>query len=343
MNRQELWRTLLEPERLGEDVDIPTLANTFALTAGKMKKALAAAKVMSVCIDCIDKKNLYHACYGQMPKHLSDKASRIETHFSGDDLKLPPGDKALLSDICDCVRNRHIVLEEWNFKKAVPYGKGISCLFAGPPGTGKTMAAQVIANELSMELYRIDLSQVIDKYVGETEKNIKRIFDDAAKMSCILFFDEADSIFNKRMEAQGANERFANIESSLLLQCIEDFDGITILATNNQGRMDFAFLRRFKFYLKFLEPDENERYEIWKSVIPDEAPLSKEVDLQELARIFEFTGAMIKNVALQSAYLAAKEKRPIAPGDIVLAAKREMEKNNRTLDRGRLGRLGDYL
>ena len=343
LERQELWRTLLAEENLAEDVDLPTLANTFALTPGKIRQAFSAAKVMAVGGDCLDRKLLYRACYGQMARHLSDKAVRIEASFAWDDLKLPARDKELLADICDCVKNRHIVLQEWNFKKAVPYGAGISCLFAGPPGTGKTMAAQVIANELSMELYRIDLSQVIDKYVGETEKNIKRIFDDAAKMSCILFFDEADAIFHKRMEAQGANERFANIESSLLLQCVEDYDGITILATNNQGRMDFAFLRRFKFYLKFSEPGEEERYEIWKSVIPREAPLADEVDLRELARVFEFTGAIIKNVALQAAYLSAKRGEPIGPAEIVLAAKREMEKNNRTLDRDRLGSLGEYL
>lgn len=341
--RQELWRVLLEGESLAEDVDIPTLANTFALTPGKMRQALAAAKVMAVRQDYIDRKMLYHACYGQMTRHLSDKAVRIEAHFAWDDLKLAAQDKELLADICDCVRNRHIVLQEWNFKRAVPYGGGISCLFVGPPGTGKTMAAQVIANELSMELYRIDLSQVIDKYVGETEKNIKRIFDDAAKMSCILFFDEADAIFHKRMEVQGANERFANIESSLLLQCIEDYDGITILATNNMGNMDVAFLRRFKFYLKFMEPGEEERYAIWKSVIPEEAPLSDEVDFAELARVFEFTGAMIKNTALQAAYLAAKQNTPIGPAQIVLATRREMEKHNRTLDRDRLGKLGEYL
>ncbi len=343
LKRQELWRVLLAEESLAEDVDIPTLANTFALTPGKMKRALSAAKVMAVNREQMDKKMLYHACYGQMSRHLSDKAVRVRTGFAWKDLKLAGQDKELLSDICDCVRNRHIVLQEWNFKKSVPYGAGISCLFAGPPGTGKTMAAQVIANELSMELYRVDLSQVIDKYVGETEKNIKRIFDDAAKMSCILFFDEADAIFHKRMEAQGANERFANIESSLLLQCIEDYDGITILATNNQGRIDFAFMRRFKFYLKFTEPNEEERYEIWKSVIPDEAPLSDDVDLRELARGFVFTGAIIKNVALQAAYLAAKRKKAIGPAEIVLAAKREMEKDNRTLDRDKLGRLGEYL
>ena len=343
LERQELWRTLLEGEERTGDIDLPMLANTFALTPGKQKKALAAAKVMSCGSRGIDRKTLYHACYGQMAGHLSDKAVRIEAVFGWDDLKLPSREKELLADVCDCVRSRHIVMQEWNFKKTVPYGAGISCLFAGPPGTGKTMAAQVIANTLSMELYRIDLSQVIDKYVGETEKNIKQIFDDAAKMSCILFFDEADAIFHKRMEAQGANERFANIESSLLLQCVEDYDGITILATNNLGRMDFAFLRRFKFYMKFQEPGEEERYEIWKSVIPQEAPLSDEVDVRELARVFEFTGAVIKNVALQAAYLAASQHTPIGYTQILIAARRELEKNNRTLDRERLGRLGKYV
>ena len=182
-----------------------------------------------------------------------------------------------------------------------------------------------------MELYKIDLSKVIDKYVGETEKNIKHIFEQAKKSNSVLFFDEADSIFNKRLEASGANERFANIESSLLLQCIEEYSGITILATNNFTSIDGAFIRRFKYYLLFKEPDEQIRYEIWQSVFPAEAPVNQEVDLRELAHIFEFTGAVIKNVVLAAAYLAAAQHREIRLIDILKAIRREMAKNNLVL------------
>lgn len=204
------------------------------------------------------------------------------------------------------------------------------------------MAAQVIANELSMELYKIDVSQIFDKYVGETEKNIRQIFDQAKKSNSILFFDEADAIFNKRIEASSSNDRFANIESSMLLQCVEEYSGISILATNNYNAMDPAFIRRFKYYILFREPDENVRYEIWKSVIPREAPLSKDVDLELLARQFEFTGAVIKNVVLAAAYLAAEKREAISMIDILTAIKREMFKNNLILTKEKLGNLG-YL
>ena len=238
--------------------------------------------------------------------------------------------------------NRHVVMQEWGFERKVPYGSGITALFSGPPGTGKTMAAQIIANELHMELYKIDLSQLIDKYVGETEKNIRRVFDEAKKSNCVLFFDEADAIFNKRLEAGNSNERFANIESSLLLQCIEEYNGVALLATNNMTAIDAAFLRRFRFYLSFKEPDEEIRREIWSSVFPDGAPVDEEVDFRELARIFSFTGAIIKNVALQAAYLAADRKKNIGLLEIMVAVRRELEKNHRMLTREEMGSFG-YL
>ena len=158
----------------------------------------------------------------------------------------------------------------------------------------------------------------------------------------MLFFDEADSIFNKRMDAKDANERFANIESSLLLQCIEEFDGISILATNNMTSIDNAFLRRFRYYLLFKEPDEQIRYEIWSSVFPKQAPVASEVDYRELARIFKFTGAIIKNVALTAAYLAAAQGVSIGLLEIMVAIRREMEKNHRILTKEEMGSLG-YL
>lgn len=228
------------------------------------------------------------------------------------------------------------------FCEKAPVWRRTDRVVCGPAGTGKTMAAQVIANELSMELYKIDVSQIFDKYVGETEKNIRQIFDQAKKSNSILFFDEADAIFNKRIEASSSNDRFANIESSMLLQCVEEYSGISILATNNFNAMDPAFIRRFKYYILFREPDEFIRYEIWKSVIPKEAPLSKDVDLMQLAKQFEFTGAVIKNVVLHAAYLAAEKKQAISMIDILTAIKREMFKNNLILTKEKLGSLG-YL
>lgn len=336
--RIELWRVFLEGHVLSEDFSTEAVGNTFNMTPGQMIDAIQQAELVDC--DVLTEKNLYEVCYMQLDHGLKDKATRVQPYFGWDDIKLAPEDKEILSDICHCVKVRHRVLSEWNFKKVLPYGGGITVLFSGPPGTGKTMAAQVIAKELHMELYKIDLSQVIDKYVGETEKNIKNIFEQAKKSNSILFFDEADSIFNKRLEASGANERFANIESSLLLQCIEEYNGITILATNNFSSMDSAFIRRFKYYILFKEPDEQMRYEIWKSVIPKQAPLSDEIDLHELAHTFEFTGAVIKNVVLAAAYLAAASQREIRLVDILKAIRREMTKNNLVLTREKMGSLG---
>lgn len=335
-----LWDYYLKNENISDNFSSEAIANTFNITPGQITGAIRQARLMGD--GKITEDLLYEACYIQLDYGLEEKAARIKPSFGWDDLKLAPEDKEILRDVCHCVKIRHRVLREWNFAKVVPYGGGITVLFSGPPGTGKTMAAQVVANELHMELYKVDLSQVIDKYVGETEKNIKHIFDLAQKSNCVLFFDEADAIFNKRLEASGANERFANIESSLLLQCIEEYSGITILATNNFTSIDNAFIRRFKYYLLFKEPDEKMRYEIWKSVFPKEAPVNEEVDFRELAHIFEFTGAIIKNVALSAAYLAAWENRDICLADILKSVRREMVKNNLILTQEKMGSLG-YL
>ena len=166
---------------------------------------------------------------------------------------------------------------------------------------------------------------------------------EAGRSNSVLFFDEADAIFNKRLEAGNSNDRFANIESSLLLQCIEEFSGITLLATNNINAIDAAFLRRFRFYVQFWEPDENIRYAIWSSVFPKEAPLDNDVDFRELARIFNFTGAIIKNVALQAAYLAAESSRSIGMLEIMVAVRRELEKNRRMLTQDEMGKYADLF
>lgn len=333
-----LWKYYLKNETFSGAFSLEAIANTFNITPGQIVGAIGQARLMGGGI--LTEDLLYQACYVQLDHGLEEKAARIKPSFGWEDLKMDPEDKEILRDVCNCVKTRHTVLREWNFQKIVPYGGGITVLFSGPPGTGKTMAAQVIARELHMELYKVDLSQVIDKYVGETEKNIKHIFEQAQKSNCVLFFDEADAIFNKRLEASGANERFANIESSLLLQCIEEYSGITILATNNFSSIDGAFIRRFKYYVLFKEPDEQIRYEIWKSVLPPQAPVSEDVDLGELAHIFEFTGAVIKNVVLSAAYLAAWEKREICMIDILKSVRREMSKSNLVLTREKMGSLG---
>ena len=340
--RIRLWREVL-PESAGIAPErIDNLANTFRLTQGQIRDAAAQALRMTGPDKAVTEELLYEVCYAKLGHPLRSHTQRVKSPFVWDDLKMNPVGKAVLRDLINCVRYRHIVMQEWNFEQKLPYGSGITALFAGPPGTGKTMAAQVIANELHMELYKIDLSQLIDKYVGETEKNIKRVFTEAGRSNSVLFFDEADAIFNKRLEAGNSNDRFANIETSLLLQCIEEFSGVTLLATNNITSIDSAFLRRFRFYVQFWEPDEEIRYEIWKSVFPKEAPVDPEVDFRELASIFNFTGAIIKNVALQAAYLAAESGGKIGLLEIMVAVRRELEKSRRMLSQDEMGKFG-YL
>lgn len=334
--RLRLWKSFLGDCVWEEGGSPEALAGAFVLTPGQIENAVRQAGKTEKS-GVLREETLYQACYLQLNHQMEKKAVRVRLSFGWEDLKLPPGEKELLRDICHCVKNRHRVLYEWNFGEKVPYGGGITVLFSGPPGTGKTMATQVIARELHMELYQVDLSQVIDKYVGETEKNIRQIFRQAKKSGGILFFDEADAVFHRRMEVSGANERFANMESSLLLQCIEEYGGVVILATNNRDAMDPAFIRRFRYYLPFREPEEAVRYEIWTSVFPDKAPLCREIDFRELARVFDLTGAVIKNVALNAAFLAAGRQDKIRLLDILKSIRREMAKNNLLLTREKMG------
>lgn len=340
--RHEIWKKFAG-KSIRKDI-LNDVANTFYMSPGQIKNALGSFKLEKESNKYLSEKEiLYRCCYAQFDSSLSDKSFMMKTQFTLEDLKLEEVHKETIVDICNCIRYRNIVMNEWGFKDKVPYGAGITVLFAGPPGTGKTMAAQVISNELNMELYKIDLSQVVDKYVGETEKNIREIFTRARKRNSILFFDEADSIFNKRMEVTGSNERFANMQSSLLLQYIEEYDGIVLLATNNVSGIDPAFIRRVKYYIPFRRPDEQTRFEIWKSVFPKNAPVCvDEDDFKQLAESFDFTGAVIKNVAMSAAFLAASHGGKITPLDILKGIKREMDKDNQTIIRKNLGSLG-YL
>ncbi|HML35983.1 MAG TPA: AAA family ATPase [Bacillota bacterium] len=342
--RARLWEHYSAGDFLADDLELPFLINTFAFTPGRITAALQTARRLAAGEGgAIGKEQLYQVCYGLIDHSLEEKATRIRTVFAWDDLKLAREEKETLRDLCNRVKNKRTVMAEWGFSRKLPYGTGVSAVFAGPPGTGKTMAAQVVANELNMELYQIDLSQVVDKYIGETEKNIRLIFDQAKKSNSILFFDEADSLFGKRVEnAANANDRFANIESSMLLQCIEQYSGISLLATNNYGAMDPAFIRRFKYLINFRMPDAELRLEIWKSVFPEAVPLEKDVDFRWLADRFDVTGAYIKNIALSAAFAAAEEGCPVNMMHILRGLKREMIKEGRMLEQARLESFG-YL
>jgi SpoVK/Ycf46/Vps4 family AAA+-type ATPase len=218
------------------------------------------------------------------------------------------------------------VLETWGFDRKLALGKGINVLFAGPSGTGKTMAAEIISHELRLELYKIDLSGVVSKYIGETEKNLSRIFTVAESSNAILFFDEADALFGKRSEVRDAHDRYANVEISYLLQRMEEYAGIVILATNLRKNMDDAFVRRMHFSIDFPFPNEKQRRRIWEKIWPAATPRSPALDMDFMARRFEMTGGNIRNIALTAAFFAAEEESAITMMHLIRATQREYQK-----------------
>jgi SpoVK/Ycf46/Vps4 family AAA+-type ATPase len=218
------------------------------------------------------------------------------------------------------------VYSDWGFEKKLSLGKGLNVLFSGPSGTGKTMAAEIVAHELQLDLYKIDLSTIVSKYIGETEKNLNRIFKEGQASNAILFFDEADAIFGKRSEVKDAHDRYANIEIAYLLQKMEEYDGMVVLATNFRKNIDDAFSRRMHFTLDFPVPDELDRKRIWLNIFPGNAPLDKDIDFDFLARQFQITGGNIKNIALGAAFLAAQNGNLINMKNIIRATKREYQK-----------------
>jgi SpoVK/Ycf46/Vps4 family AAA+-type ATPase len=243
-----------------------------------------------------------------------------------DRIVLPPDREAQLREMVVQLRHSSQVNEEWGFGQTMLYGRGVTALFAGPSGTGKTFAARAIAGELGIDLLQIDLAQVVSKYIGETEKNLSTIFSAAEASEVGLLFDEADALFGKRSEVRDAHDRYANIETAYLLQRIEEFSGLAILTTNLKPNLDTAFLRRLRFVIDFPQPDAALRAEIWRRAFPARAPLDPDLDLDLLAERLELTGGSIQSAALRAAYLAAGEDTPIAMRHVVYACRRELLK-----------------
>jgi hypothetical protein len=266
------------------------------------------------------------ACRRQSSRALGQVAVKVESRCGWDDLVLPADRIAQLRDVCDQVRHRQLVLHRWGFGAKLSHGTGLSVLFSGPPGTGKTMAAEVLARELDVDLYKVDLSGIVSKYIGETEKNLARIFAEARTGNAILFFDEADALFGKRTEVSDAHDRYANIETSYLLQQMEEYEGIVVLATNLRQNIDDAFTRRIRFIVEFPFPESEDRRRIWQTLFPPGAPLAADVDFARLAKEFPVTGANIKNIALNAAFLAAADAGTIGSSHILRGTRREFEK-----------------
>lgn len=272
---------------------------------------------------------LWDTCRVHARPHMENLAQKIVPLARWDDLVLPQFQKQLLQEVALHVRHRLQVYQAWGFAAKSSRGLGISALFSGPSGTGKTMAAEVLANELHLDLYRIDLSQVVSKYIGETEKNLRRIFDAAERGGAILLFDEADALFGRRSEVKDSHDRYANIEISYLLQRMEEYRGLAILTTNMKHALDRAFLRRIRFVVQFPFPDVQQRTEIWRRIMPEQTPVLH-LDMEKLARL-NITGGNIRNIALYAAFLAADENHPIDMNHLLQAARVEYAKLEKPL------------
>jgi SpoVK/Ycf46/Vps4 family AAA+-type ATPase len=274
---------------------------------------------------------VFAAARRQTSSRLATLARRIEPVRCWSDVVLPARTSEQLELLCARVRLRSTVLGEWGFGEKVVRSRGISALFTGPPGTGKTTAAELVAGELGLDLFAIDLSGVVSKYIGETEKNLERIFSAAAEADAILLFDEADALFGKRSQVHDAHDRYANIETSYLLQRMEQHDGVAILATNLRENLDEAFTRRLQFIVDFPFPDERLRADLWRICFPPGVPIAGDVDPVELGRDFRLSGAGITNAALHAAYLAAAAGRPIDAETIGRAVRHEFAKMGRVV------------
>ena len=308
-----------------DDVKLAGLANSFELTpaqilnAIRMARDIAGAKGLKV----ITKEELEDGAYAQIRAELDEYAMKRRIKLTFDDLVLPPDEKRAVMDILDAARNKQFIMTRWGFGKRLVTGKGLVVMFIGEPGTGKTLCAEILASQLGQGLYQISIPRIMSKYIGETEKNIERVFRQAKATNSILLFDEADALFTKRVKVQSSVDRFSNMEINLLLQEIERFDGIVILTSNLEKNIDKAFERRINFKIRFPFPGPKYRAEIWKKHFPPECPIADDIDWEAVGQAFEFAGGHIKNAVLRAAYMAAKEKSPVSMRHIIAAAEAE--------------------
>ncbi len=322
--QREMWCAALgvEPGRSHHAIDY--LAEQFRLSAETILRIGTGARQRSS-----SKRELAYACRAVARPRLEALAERIVPSARWDDLVLPELQKQTLLQVAAQSRNRMRVYEQWGFADRGRRGLGLSVLFAGPSGTGKTLAAEVLAAELDLDLYRIDLSAVVSKYIGETERNLKQVFDAAETGGSVLLFDEADALFGKRAEVKDSHDRYANIEVGYLLQRMETFQGIAILTTNMKSSLDKAFQRRLRFQVDFPSPDVRQRKAIWRRVFPEQTP-TEALDPERLARL-NVPGGSIRNIALNAAFLAAEEDVSIAMAHVLQATRMEVEKAERPL------------
>jgi hypothetical protein len=335
----QLWASTLAARDQELADDAAEVISVLRLTPDQTVRAAVASALAAAGQDGpVTGAHVRVGARGQSAGRLESLAERIEPHTTFADLVLPDRHLDQVRQVAERGRLRDRVLDEWQMGGPGSRGRGITALFAGDSGTGKTLSAEAIAGELGVDLYVIDLSTVVDKYIGETEKNLGRVFDEAEGINGVLFFDEADALFGKRSETSDAKDRYANVEVAYLLQRMERFEGVAILATNLRSNIDDAFTRRLDIIVHFVLPDVDHRRLLWERHLPETLPQADDVDVEFLASRFEIAGGVIRNVALTAAYRAAQRGAEVTMGDLVRAMSAEYSKMGRLFDTSVLGR-----
>lgn len=348
MLRTKIWTHFLKKDgelQLAKDVNIPDLADCYEVPYGMILKAVrhaaASSRIRPEAV--IDRKLILESLRQLNQVDFSGLATYVNPAYTWEDITITEAQKEIMKTACDRYRLRNRIGEGWGLKRKNAYGNGISLLLYGPPGTGKTMAAQVIANELSLPMYRVDISQISSKYIGETEKNLSQIFNAASKANVILFFDEADSLFSRRTDVSDSHDKYANNETSFLLQKVEEYNGMSILATNYYNNFDNAFIRRITYAVHMESPDEKTRYALWTTILPPTAKMEEGINFKFLAGKFDLSGSNIKAILFNAAYMAGAEKKPIGPKHIVRAMEYEFEKLGKLVHGSDFGDYEKYL
>lgn len=331
----KMWEKELSEFKKDKDLNIREISNKFQFTPEQIKNTCKEAQFECKYNhkDKIDSQTIGKCAHHQTIGNLSDKAVLIKKKHTWDDIVLPKQQKELLVRACNQIKYKHIVYDKWGMNKRILYGRGLSMLFTGPPGTGKTMAAQVVASDLDLEVYRVDLSKVISKYIGESEKNLGEVFESAKKSNAVLLFDETDALFGKRTEVKDSHDKNANVETSYLLQKMEEYSGITIMTTNFIENIDKAFFRRINYVVHFNLPDFDLRLKIWKNMFPVNTPISKDVDFEYLAKNFEIAGGSIKNIVLTASFMAASESDKVEMKHIIKSVEYELKKQGKMVSK----------
>ena len=345
--RLECWKFYAKDYALGADCDLEEMTIKFLFTPGKIKDALKYARSLATMNKeiLIPRSALFKGCNNQMSSELSQKATRVEAKFGFEDIVMNQDQRETITHAIEQMNFKNRGYDDWNYTRKYPYGRGLTVLLFGAPGTGKSMMAQVLAHELNLELYRVDISKVVDKYVGETEKSLSMIFREAKKCNVVLFFDECDTIFAKRSDDGGSNQSSNNNKTALLLQEMEAYDGVCVLATNYKHNIDPAFFRRMKYIVEFQFPNADTREMLWRTTVPKTTPLGDDVDFRFLAEKFEFAGGNIKNCILNAAFLAAAdgEGKEVCMRHYLLAIKYEYVKVGKVFTRADFEPYADQI